>query len=45
MPGELDGLAAVEVFKELGEGVGTMKLKEENVIDKMQTEASFSRAE
>ena len=33
--GELDGIAAVEAFKELGEGVGTMRLKEENVINKM----------
>ena len=24
VPGELDGIAAVEAFKELGEGVGTM---------------------
>jgi hypothetical protein len=24
VPGELDGIAAVEVFKELGEGVGSM---------------------
>ena len=25
VPGELDGMAAVEAFKELGEGVGTMR--------------------
>jgi hypothetical protein len=41
VPGELDGLAAVKAFKELGEGVGTMRPKEENVIDKMQSEARF----
>ena len=34
VPGELDGIAAVEAFKELGEGVGTMRPKEENVINK-----------
>ena len=34
--GELDGIAAVEAFKELGERVGTMRPKEENVIDKTQ---------
>ena len=33
MPGELDGIAAVEAFKELGERVGTMGPKEENVFD------------
>jgi hypothetical protein len=32
---------AVEVFKELGEGVGTMRSKEENVIDKTQPDAGF----
>ena len=41
VPGELDGIAAVEVFKELGEGVGTMGPMEENVIDKTQPEAGF----
>jgi hypothetical protein len=41
VPGELDGIAAVEAFKELGEGVGTMRPNEENVIDKMQPEARF----
>ena len=41
MPGELDGIAAVEAFKELGEGVGTMRPKEENVIDKTQPEAGI----
>ena len=41
VPGELDGIVAVEAFKELGEGVGTMRLKEENVIDKTQPEAGF----
>ena len=41
MPGELDGIVTVEAFKELGEGVGTMRPKEENVIDKTQPEAGF----
>ena len=36
VPSDLDGIAGVEVFKELGEGVGTMRPKEENVINKMQ---------
>ena len=40
MPGELDGEAAVETFKELVKGVGTMGPKEEN-FDKMQPEAGF----
>ena len=34
MPSESDGIAAVEMCKELSEGVGTMRSKEENVIDK-----------
>ena len=33
VPGELDGIAAVEAFKELGEGAESMGPKEENVID------------
>ena len=41
MPGELDGIAAVEAFKELGEGVGFMGPKKENAIDKPQPEAGF----
>jgi len=41
VPGELDGIAAVEAFKELGEGVGSMGPKKENVIDEMQPEAGF----
>ena len=44
MPDELDGIAAVEVFKELGEGVRTMRPKEENVIDKKQPEAGFLKS-
>ena len=36
VPGELDGIAAVEAFKELGEGVGSMGPKKENVIDETQ---------
>jgi hypothetical protein len=39
VPGELDKIAAVEGFKELGEGVGSMGPKKENVIDKTQSEA------
>ena len=39
--GEFNGIAAVEEFKELGEGVGTMRPKEENTIDKTQLEAMF----
>ena len=35
VPGELDGIATVEAFQELGEGVGTMGSEEENVVDKM----------
>ena len=34
----MDGIMAVEAFKELGEGVGSMGPKKENVIDKMQPE-------
>ena len=41
VPGELDRIATVETFKELGEGVGTMRPKEENVIDKTQLEVGF----
>jgi len=40
-PGELDGVAAVEAFKALAEGFGTMGPKEEIVIDKTQPEAGF----
>ena len=41
VPNELEGIAAVEAFKELGEGVGTMRPKKENFIDKTQPEAGF----
>ena len=41
VPGELNRIAAVETFKELSEGVGSMGPKKENVIDKMQPEAGF----
>ena len=41
----MDGIVAVEVLKELGEGVGTMGPKEENVIDKTQPEAGFLDSE
>ena len=36
MPSALDWIGTVEAFKELGEGVGTMKPKKETVIDEMQ---------
>ena len=32
---------AVDAFKDLGDGVGAMRPKEENVIDKTQPEAGF----
>ena len=41
MPGELNRIAVVEAFKELGEGVGTLMPNEENGIDKKQAEAEF----
>ena len=41
VPGKLDGIATVEEFKELGEGVGIMGPLEENVINKTQPEAGF----
>ena len=41
MPSEFDGIAAVEAFKELGEGAMTTRPKMENVIDKTQPEAGF----
>ena len=41
VPGELNGIATVEAFKELGKGFGTMGPKEENVVDKTQPEAGF----
>ena len=42
VPSEMDGkIAAFEAFKELCEEVGTMRPKEENVIDKTQPEAGF----
>ena len=34
VPAELDGIAAVGAFKELGEGAGSMGPKKENVINK-----------
>jgi hypothetical protein len=39
MPREFDGIAAIEAFKKLGEGAGTMRPKETNVIDEIQPEA------
>ena len=44
MPNEFDGIAAVEAFKELAEGVGTMRAMEENVINKMQSEVVFLKS-
>ena len=41
MSSELDRITAVEALKELGEGVGTMRLKEVNVINKTQSEVPF----
>ena len=41
VPGELDGIVAVEAFEELGEGVWTMGPKEENVVDKTKPAAGF----
>ena len=41
VPGELNGIAAVQAFKELDEGVWTVRPKEENVINKTQPEAGF----
>ena len=35
-PSELDGVAAIETFKELGERVGNMRSKDKDGIDKMQ---------
>ena len=37
----MDRIGTVEAFKELDEGVGTMRPKEEDVIDKTQPEAGF----
>ena len=42
VPSELDRIAAVEAFKELG--VGTMRPRKENVIDNMQPEARFFKS-
>jgi hypothetical protein len=33
VPSDLDGITVVEAFKQLGEGIGTMRPKEQNVID------------
>ena len=44
VPNEFDGIPAVEVFKELGEGVMNMMPKEENIFYKMQPEAGFLRS-
>jgi hypothetical protein len=34
---EFDGIMTIEVFKELGEGIGNMRLEKEDIIDKMQS--------
>jgi hypothetical protein len=44
VPTELDEIAAIEAFKELGDGVGTIRSKEENVVNKMQPEAGFLKS-
>ena len=41
VPGELDRIMTVEAFKELGKGVGTMRPKEEIVLNKTQPETWF----
>ena len=38
---DFGGIASVEAVKELGEGDGFMRPKDENVIDKMQPGARF----
>ena len=38
---ELDGIATVEAFNKLGEGVGTMRPKEGSAIDKTRSQAGF----
>ena len=45
MPSELDGIAAVEAFKKLGEGVGTMRPKEEISLIKHSQRLGFSTTE
>ena len=44
VPSEFDEIAAIEVFKEVGEGVGTMRPKEENIATKMQPEAALNKS-
>ena len=38
MPSEFDEIATIKAFKILGEGVGTIRSEEEDVIDKTQPE-------
>ena len=45
VPSELDGIAAVEAFKKLGEGVGTMRPKEEISLIKHSQRLGFSTTE
>ena len=44
VPSELDRIAAVETLKELGEGIGTMRTKDENVINKTLPEAEILKS-
>jgi hypothetical protein len=44
VPGEFDGIVAFEVFKKLGEGVGTMRPKQETILNEMQPEARLSKS-
>ena len=44
MPHEFGEIVTVEAFKELGEGVRTMRPKEENGINKTQPETEFLKS-
>ena len=44
MLGEYHGIGTIEPFKDLDEGVGTMKPQEEDVIDKMQAETGLLKS-
>jgi hypothetical protein len=41
---EFDRIAAIEAFKELGEGVGTIRTEEKDVTDKLQPDAGLLRS-
>ena len=45
MPSEFYGIVVVEVFKEMGEGVGTMRTKEELSSIKQIQRLGFLRSE